>query len=284
MELLFPVKPSRVVAAALLFGCFLVGIRETRSPLALAVRRGNPWPFWTLLTSTASAPELFLGVYVPRVPAVELVSVGAVPRGGPDEAWEKISPLLPQPLRGAAPDLLLSAPSPGAQGLSALPPVACAEWMERRGRGLAFLKELFRAAAAGDWERMRLDWELSRVPAADIAGAFKPPSRIAGPFYAAVLSPSFWKPATGEPLLAEVLNASESPGLAARVTKVLRLRGVDVVNFGNASSTAAGAVIYDRDGRIGNARRVQEALEDPDARVVTELWERPWLDVSLVLK
>ncbi len=289
MEFVPPIKPSRLVASLLLFGCFLVGIRETRSPIALASRHGAPWPFWVVLPSTAaasaqdgSALELFLGIYLTGVPAVEIVSAGPLPRGGADDAWERLAPVLPEPLRRWQPDVLLKA-SPAAVN-DEPPPVACADWLEGRGRGFRLLKELLRDVRARDGERLRLDWELSRVPPKNIASAFKPPFRIAEKFYADALSPAFWTPAASVPLLAEVLNASDSPGLAARVTKVLRLKGIDVVNLGNTSSAAPRTVVYDRDGRIGNARKVQDALDDPDSRVVTQLWERPWLDVSLVLR
>jgi hypothetical protein len=289
MEFVSPIKPGRLVASLILFGCFLVGIRETRSPIALAARGGDPWPFWVILPSTAAAsardepaPELFLGIYLTGVPAVELVSSGPPPRGGLDEAWERLAPILPEPLRRWPPDVLLKA-SPGADNADPSP-VACADWLEKRGRGFRLLKELFRDVRERDWERLRLDWELSRVPRKNVASAFRPPARIAEKFYADTVSPSFWTPAAGAPLLAEVLNASNAPGLAARVTKVLRLKGIDVVNLGNASSAAPRTIIYDRDGRIGNARKAQEALEDHDSRVVTQLWERPWLDISLVLK
>ena len=80
----------------------------------------------------------------------------------------------------------------------------------------------------------------------------------------------------------EVLNASGRPGLARQATEVLRGRGFDVVEFGNAQGFAPdSSLVLDRVGRIELARQVADALGVPRVRA------RPdadlYLDVTVVL-
>lgn len=80
----------------------------------------------------------------------------------------------------------------------------------------------------------------------------------------------------------EVLNASGRSGLARQATEVLRERGFDVVEFGNAQGFAPdSSLVIDRVGRIELARQVADALgvrrvrAEPDADL--------FLDVTVVL-
>jgi len=90
-------------------------------------------------------------------------------------------------------------------------------------------------------------------------------------------------PASSERVRVEVLNASGTPGLAAQGRTLLRDRGFDVVQVGNAptGSSPDTSVVMDRVGRMDVARRVADAarigrvLERPDSNV--------YVDVTVVL-
>ncbi len=78
----------------------------------------------------------------------------------------------------------------------------------------------------------------------------------------------------------EVLNASGRDGLARRVTRVLRSRGLDVVSFGNEPGADSTLVILRRgDGRAADA--VQGALGQGAVRVELDTLRR--VDVTVVL-
>lgn len=59
---------------------------------------------------------------------------------------------------------------------------------------------------------------------------------------------------------AEVLNATGRAGFALSATKVLRWRGVDVVNFANAAESRRTSLVIDRTGRREEALKASRAL------------------------
>lgn len=59
---------------------------------------------------------------------------------------------------------------------------------------------------------------------------------------------------------AEVLNATGRAGLALDATKVLRWRGVDVVQFANSDDVRRSSLVIDRTGRRREAEQVRRAL------------------------
>ncbi|HYJ79671.1 MAG TPA: LytR C-terminal domain-containing protein [Longimicrobiaceae bacterium] len=80
----------------------------------------------------------------------------------------------------------------------------------------------------------------------------------------------------------EVLNASGTPGLARRATDVLRDRGFDVVELGNARGFAPdSSLVLDRVGRIELARQVADALGVRRVRTLPDA--DLYLDVTVVL-
>ena len=80
----------------------------------------------------------------------------------------------------------------------------------------------------------------------------------------------------------EVLNASGTPGLAARGRSHLRDRGFDVVQIGNASGFAPdSSVVLDRVGRMDLARAVADAAGIP--RVFARPDANLYVDVTVVL-
>ncbi|MBI4386330.1 MAG: LytR C-terminal domain-containing protein [Elusimicrobia bacterium] len=73
------------------------------------------------------------------------------------------------------------------------------------------------------------------------------------------------------PITAEVRNASQSPGIALQATKLLRWRGIDVVDFGNHPVASDTTFVFDRTGDPEPARFVAEALGCSDAEIVTQI-------------
>ena len=78
----------------------------------------------------------------------------------------------------------------------------------------------------------------------------------------------------------EVLNATQTKGLARKATVYLRDRGFDVVGSGNVSEQRANTVVYDRSSHPDWARLVGRAMNAP-------VLERPdtsrYLDVTVLL-
>lgn len=81
----------------------------------------------------------------------------------------------------------------------------------------------------------------------------------------------------------QVLNATKTPGLARRATDVLRDRGFDVVETGNAAGTFPpdSSVVLDRVGRLETARAVADAIGI--RRVHARHDPNLYLDVTVVL-
>ncbi len=74
----------------------------------------------------------------------------------------------------------------------------------------------------------------------------------------------------------EVLNATQTKGLARRATVYLRDRGFDVVGSGNVSEQRTKTVVYDRSGHAEWARLVGRAFRGAGrARSVAESAARP---------
>ena len=78
----------------------------------------------------------------------------------------------------------------------------------------------------------------------------------------------------------EVLNATQTRGLARRATAYLRDRGFDVVGSGNVTEQRVNTVVYDRSSHPDWARLVGRAMGAP-------VVERPdtsrYLDVTILL-
>lgn len=125
-------------------------------------------------------------------------------------------------------------------------------------------------------------------------------SLVAGAFLSSLASR--WLPGAGEPAVVsgpaarssgaptldrsririEVLNAARVPGLADRMTRLLRSRGFDVVNYGNANGEPrARTTILDRLDNPAYAREV--ARELPGAPIRRELAPEGLVDVTVVL-
>ncbi len=84
-------------------------------------------------------------------------------------------------------------------------------------------------------------------------------------------------------VVTEIMNASQTPGLALKAEKVLRLSGVDVVGMGNSAETFSQTVVYDRTGNPEAAWQVWKALGCSRAREETLVDSKDLVDVSVFL-
>ena len=78
----------------------------------------------------------------------------------------------------------------------------------------------------------------------------------------------------------QVLNATRTRGLARRATQLLRERGFDVVEAGNAPELRDSSLVLDRSGHPQWAARVAEVL---GARVEPRPDSSRYLDVTVLL-
>ena len=78
----------------------------------------------------------------------------------------------------------------------------------------------------------------------------------------------------------EVLNATQTKGLARRATFFLRDRGFDVVGSGNVVEQRASTIVYDRSAHPDWARLVGRAMNAP---VVEQTDSSRFLDVTVLL-
>jgi len=84
----------------------------------------------------------------------------------------------------------------------------------------------------------------------------------------------------GTRIKVEVLNATQTRGLARRATLYLRGRGFDVVGSGNVTEQRATSIVYDRSGHPEWARLVGRAMNAP---VVRKPDSSRYLDVSVLI-
>jgi hypothetical protein len=85
----------------------------------------------------------------------------------------------------------------------------------------------------------------------------------------------------GQRIKVQVLNASSTPGLAARAVRYLRDRGFDVVLSGNSLSRSDSTVVLDRSGRGDYARLAALAFGVARPRVQPD--SMLYVDVTVVL-
>ncbi|GBD86275.1 hypothetical protein BMS3Abin03_00189 [bacterium BMS3Abin03] len=82
----------------------------------------------------------------------------------------------------------------------------------------------------------------------------------------------------------EVLNGCGVNGIADRFTEYLRVENFDVVNIGNYRSfDVDNSIVIDRTGEIENAKRVAKVLGIDSTRVIQQINDDYFLDVTLII-
>jgi hypothetical protein len=296
---------QRVLAGALLALVCGAAAVESGSPLARRVREGRPWPFWLARRVDGRAvPDFHLGVYDPvrrslalvRVPELAKLegkttlarayndalratgSAADADRAVEDLARDKVTALSLEPLQWDGAGRLSAAAREEAEGEEDdCPEAAAARGLKARGRSPRELWRLLKAAArglaAGDRaaaDPLLLALELRRVPFERLQPALLPDDAAAPTFLARVFAPP---PAAADEraIVAEVLNGTDLEGLAKQASKMLRLRGVDVILVGAAGRPRARTLIFDRTGDFSRAARVRDALRCPSAVAATRV-------------
>lgn len=262
-------RALRPMAAALLAAVCSAAWLESGSATAAALRSSEPYLVWLRL---GTADHLLA-----YSPARATLQAAYLPPGSEARAaLEEAQPKAPR----------LEAALPAGFG-AAEDPEAVAEWLEARGRGLSAVLAWPRALAtlrAGGlsfYDAALLLREAGRVA----PGAVTPWWLGAAEGAAVLLSTT-----AGEPprrpgtLTVRVLNASGEAGVALQATKVLRLRGrgLDVVEWANASAPAGRTRLTDATGS-GGAREVAEVLGCPGARTLVRVEPRPRAAVTVEL-
>lgn len=308
---------QRLLAVLMLTAALAAAFVERGSPLASRTRAGRPWPFWLRVREPGAAapPEFHLGVYDPVRRSLVLIHVpgttrlqgkltaarayvdalrasgeeDAAGRAVEDLAQERISALSLEPVswEGAGRvSLDLAADEDGDE-----PSVAAARELKARGRSPRALAALAKAAwsglRAGDKtaaDAFLLSLEMRRVPLENLEPALLPADPEAPAYLGRALSPRTPRAAGEErPVVVEVLNGTDSPGLAAQASKVLVSRGVDVIAKGPAPRPRLRTVVYDRTGDFENAARVRAALGCQTAIAATRIDPLRGVDASVEL-
>ena len=249
---------------------------ERSSPQGIALREGRPCLFRFALNA-GPAPRtgaVFAAVYRPARRTLDLVYLPGTAKRAKDRRFETdedmLSRLVPAwkdynelPLwQGAGP------------ALSDEPPLDARDWILRHG--------LLRSRSS--WLRFDsfvLALEINRLRPKDVRAAWLPPESAVGPFFDRLLIPGQEDPSAEHPAV-EVLNATQSPGVASRAKNMLRFKGADVMSVGNAESVRR-TLVYDRTGRFENAATVLGMLDCPSAQALTKVDPKRIVDVTVLL-
>ncbi|NNN07346.1 MAG: LytR C-terminal domain-containing protein [Elusimicrobia bacterium] len=307
------VNAERALALLALAAALGAAWAEAGAPLARARREGRPWLAWVsmLPVDDGGAPNILLARYDPNarrllllhVPGTTRVdrrrdldgvyrdalkadgdSAGAA-RAAEDMAERELRTLSPEAIPAVTGRIevktgpLGPGDEPAAEAALALKAATRSPraWARRLREAWAGLLRGGRPAL----DPLLLAFELRRVPAGNLEAARLPDDAQAPALLARLFSDA--RPADdGRATTAEVLNGTARTGLASRASKMLRLRGVDVLGTGRAAERARTAV-YDRVGDFRRAALVRAALGCPTARAVTRPDATRAVDVSVEL-
>ncbi len=279
------IRTERLLAAAFLAFLSAILWRENCSELSCALRANEPWLCWlSLKGAVTKTTDLHLLLYQPASRTLDLLTINQPRR----QAEELIRSELPLAHRGPALPLL-SQTAALPENIEA--PLLARQWLLDKTQGLGFWRELARAAknaadpesTLANFDRFLLACELHRLNPKRLRPAWLAlAERDRRALLGRLLTPN--KQAGQQRFLTiEVLSASSTPGVASQATKLLRSKGLDVVNFGNLSGARAHTVVYDRAGRIEDAEMVRGMLACPQANTVTQISPRKLVDVSVIL-
>lgn len=303
---------ERGLAALALAAALGAAWAEGRSTLAPRVRDGRPWLAWVEARQAgATVPDFSLAVYDASARRLALLHVpgatklegrrtlerayaeafaasggrAAAARAAEDLAEEKLKALSPEPIPPSSARLRADLPPLAEEDEPAVETALALKASARSPRAWARLlrgaASALRASDANGLDALLFALELRRVPREGLAPARLPEDAQAPDFLGRLLA-SAPPPEDGKPAAIEVLNGTDSPGLASRAAKMLRWRGVDVLATGTAAARAR-TLVYDRSGDFRKAARALAALGCPSARAVTRVDPSRAVDVTVAL-
>ena len=260
--------PARLALAVFLAAAAWTAVLHSRSPFAAAVSSGRPFAF-----VLADREEPGVAVYRPASRTLELFHLPRRAAGrrntGPSGAAASVAAFFSE--AGGTPE-------PG--GFYAEISPAALE---------GALRDL------GTWRRSPS--ALFRVLRAAVPSNFGPYCRAALLFEALALDPSglvisqggvpradhpVWREPGGT-VTVQVLNASGRRGAAEAVTRRLRARGADVVDFGNYVSIQPRTKIVNCSGGLEGARRVRDLLGLGNLEIYSKPEKAPVADVRVII-
>jgi hypothetical protein len=307
---------QRALALVILLAVICTAVVERSSPLSESIRSLKPWPFWLSVREPgrAAAPTLHLGVYDPLRRSLVLIRIpestklqgkltaarayvdalratddeSSASRAVIDLTEAKISTLSLEPISWSGAGRLTLDLEPDEEDDE--PAVAAALALKRRGRSPRALMSLFRRSVQGlvrgapdAADALLLTLELRLVPLEHLEPALLPDDASAPAFLARAFSTRPPPEPDAKAIVAEVLNGTDAPGLAAQATKVLRSQGIDAMVMGRASRPRSRTVVYDRTGDFDRAARVRAALGCPAAIAATRIDVLRGVDASVEL-
>jgi hypothetical protein len=297
---------ERALAAALLCAALGAARLESGSALAARAQDGRPWLAWleSRERGHVAPPSFILVVYDPVARRLSLMHVpndlklekrrtleraylealkatkdlDAAARAAEDLAEARLRELSPEPIPQITGRLAVETGTLSAEDEVSVE--AAAELKARSGRLRTWLSLLRRAGRGPALDPLLFALEVRRAPANRIEPARLPDEASAAASLGRLFAAE--RDEDPRPSVAEVLNGAGAPGLATRVAKMLRLKGVDVLTTGSVKPRAR-TLVYDRIGDFRRATRALAMLGCPSARAVTRADASRAVDVSVQL-
>ncbi|MFA6093802.1 MAG: LytR C-terminal domain-containing protein [Elusimicrobiota bacterium] len=275
---------SHLLLGAAAAGLALLAIAETLSPVARELRQTRPLLGILVLEDSSRTRTTYAAVYGPAARTLDLVELPsnendpwALIAGIPDQPWAS-GPAFSCRVR------LRAQSSPSSWELAAALSKASSDplFWPRLPKSLRPIRKI---EGAGALDALRLAWRFSRLRSGAVAVSKLPAPAERAAFLAGLLGRAQGLDAAEHPLepTAEILNASDAPGVALKATKILRLRGIDVVHFGNSASPEPVSRIIIRSGAPEAAAAAAEALGCPGIDTFTEILPDAQAAVTVVL-
>ena len=279
------VAVERALAALAVSAALGASWAESGSDLASRIRDGRTWGAWLEARepAPAAAPTFHLAVYDPTRRRLSVLHIPGSPRAAEDRALRLLAGLSAGPMPAPSTRLLVAVPRLTEQDE---PSAEAARALKARVRSprawLALISDALRGLRTDDrdaLDRLLFAVELRRMPVEHLRPSALPDDAAAADLLGNILSGEE-RPRDGKATTAEVLNGTQETGLASRASKMLRLKGVDVMAIGGTRARAR-TLVYDRTGDFRRAAEVRAALPCPTARIATRLDPSRAVDVSI---
>ncbi|KAF0127786.1 MAG: hypothetical protein FD189_1272 [Elusimicrobia bacterium] len=261
--------PARLTLAVFLAAAGWTALLHSRSPFASAVSSGRPFAF---ALADAEAPGV--AVYRPSSRTLELFHL---PRRAAGNRRSDAS-------AAAASIEVFYGEAGGEPALSGFYADLSPARLEALLRGLASWRTSPRAlASAARDAKPRTNFGPYCAAALAFEALSLAPSRLVISQAGALLKdqPSWTGEAGG--VTAQVLNASGRRGAADAVTRRLRSRGIDVIDYGNYVSVQPRTKIVNCSGGVEGARRVRELLGLGGLEIYSKPEKNPVAGVRVII-